>query len=297
MIQVKRLAHATYSTPDLERQIDYWNQVIGLNVIDRGENHCFLATQLGEEAVALERGPEKGFLRRVAFQVKPDSDLGELIANLEKEGVKAERRSDISPGVKHAVAFTDPKGTLVEVFSDYAFSPSKAKTTGVSPVKFGHVAYRVNDPQKVSSFYCDVLGFRVSDWIGDRFSFLRCGVDHHTLNFVRAEKEGLLHIAFEVADRSAVLDACNTLTENKIPLVFGPTRHTVGHNISAYHRSPDYIRVEFFAEMDLMKDEELGYFEPRPWHEDIPMRPRVWPDDTWRTQWGFGSFGTFPDAY
>jgi hypothetical protein len=46
--------------------------------------------------------------------------------------------------------------------------------------------------------------------------------------------------------------------------------------------------------MDLMKDEDLGYWEPRPWHEERPLRPKTWPKDTWRSQWGFGSFGTFP---
>jgi hypothetical protein len=29
-----------------------------------------------------------------------------------------------------------------------------------------------------------------------------------------------------------------------------------------------------------MHDEELGYFEPRPWHQDRPQRPKVWGDDT-----------------
>jgi hypothetical protein len=25
-----------------------------------------------------------------------------------------------------------------------------------------------------------------------------------------------------------------------------------------------------------MKDESLGYFDPRPWHRDRPQRPKVW---------------------
>ena len=25
-----------------------------------------------------------------------------------------------------------------------------------------------------------------------------------------------------------------------------------------------------------MVDEELGYFEPRPWHHDTPQRPKTW---------------------
>jgi hypothetical protein len=32
-----------------------------------------------------------------------------------------------------------------------------------------------------------------------------------------------------------------------------------------------------FAELDQMKDETLGYFDPRPWHRDNPQRPKTWP--------------------
>ena len=81
------------------------------------------------------------------------------------------------------------------------------------------------------------------------------------------------------------------LARNDIHLVWGPIRHLVGHNVAAYHRNPDDQRVEIFAEMDIMRDEELGYFEPRPWHQDFPQRPKVWPADTLRAYWGFGSFG------
>src|SRR5947207_576518 len=29
-------------------------------------------------------------------------------------------------------------------------------------------------------------------------------------------------------------------------------------------------------ELDQMKDEELGYPDPRPWHHDTPQRPKTW---------------------
>ena len=294
MIQVKRLGHATFTTPDLEEQLAYWTQVIGLCVVARDKDRAILATKLGQECVALERAPEKGELRSIAFQVAPGSDLGELAAKLQAAGVKSERRSGITPGVKDAIVFRDPKGTLIEVYAEYEFAPDDGSEQGISPLKFGHVAYRVHDVQKITSFYCDILGFRVSDWMGDHFSFLRCGVDHHTINFTRYGTERLHHIAFELRDWGEIHNACDYLTKKNVQLVWGPLRHVVGHNIAAYHRNPDEIRVELFAEMDLMKDEELGYWEPRPWHEERPLRPKVWPKDTLRSQWGFGSFGTFP---
>ena len=76
MIQVKRLGHATFTTPDLEEQIAYWTEVIGLALITRDANSAILGTRLGQESVALVRAPEKGELRSLAFQVKPGTDLG-----------------------------------------------------------------------------------------------------------------------------------------------------------------------------------------------------------------------------
>ena len=178
---------------------------------------------------------------------------------------------------------------MLEVFSDYAFPAEDRNQVGIMPLKLGHVAYRVDDVQKVVSFYTDVLGFRVSDWHGDTFAFLRCGPDHHSVNFVFDEVPQLHHIAFEVKDWAEIQKACEWLAKNGIRLVWGPGRHIIGHNVAIYHRNADKVRVEFFTEMDQMKDEALGYFDPRPWHQDRPQRPKVWGPDTLRNYWGFGS--------
>jgi catechol 2,3-dioxygenase-like lactoylglutathione lyase family enzyme len=288
MIAVRRLGHATLTTPDLDAQVAYYTEVVGLTLTERGKSHAMLASRQGLEAIALEPGPPNA-LAKLSFQVAPGSDLDELARELAKHGVKTERRRGISPGVAEAVAFTDPKGTLIEIFSDYVFAPEDRSQIGVMPLKLGHVAYRVTDVRRVVSFYCDVLGFRVSDWHGETFAFLRCGPDHHTVNFVFDEVPQLHHIAFEVKDWAEIQKACEWLAKNNIRLVWGPGRHIIGHNIAIYHRNADKVRVEFFTEMDQMKDEALGYFDPRPWHQDRPQRPKVWGKNTLRNYWGFGS--------
>ena len=90
----------------------------------------------------------------------------------------------------------------------------------------------------------------------------------------------LHHIAFEVKDWAEIQRAAEILAQHDIRLVWGPGRHIIGHNVAIYHRNADKVRVEFFCEMDQMKDETLGYFDPRPWHQDRPQRPKVWPDRT-----------------
>jgi hypothetical protein len=122
-----------------------------------------------------------------------------------------------------------------------------------------------------------VLGFLVSDWIGDFFAFIRCNADHHTLNFIRGKNRKMHHMAFEVKDVAHLQYACDLLGQRKHPILWGPLRHGPGHNMAIHHRNPDDQVIELYCELDQMLDEELGYFVPRPWHRDFPQRPKVWP--------------------
>ena len=295
MINVRRLGHATLTTPDLDRAIEYYNEVLGLNVVARDRNSAVLATKVGLEAIALERG-DAAELKRLSFQVAPGTDLKDCIKALGAHGITAEMRSEISPGVKQAISFKDNKGTDIDVYAEYDFAPDKEKPIGIMPLKLGHVAYRCLDIKPVMKFYMEVLGFRLSDIRGDFFCFLRCNSDHHAINFVNDPKPQLHHIAFEVKDWPEIHRACDYLAKNKLLLVWGPGRHIIGHNIAAYHRNHDNVRVELYTEMDQMKDEALGYFDPRPWHQELPLRPKQHGPETLRNYWGFGSGrdGTMP---
>ena len=105
------------------------------------------------------------------------------------------------------------------------------------------------------------------------------------MNFFKRDKAELGHIACEVKDWSELARASDYLARHGHFLDWGPARHHIGHNMACYHRNPDHIRVELYAEMDQMKDEELGFFDPRPWHKDKPQRPKEWPAHTMRNQW------------
>jgi hypothetical protein len=136
LFQVKRLERATLSTPDFEHQIAYWSEILG-------EDDCFLGTQLGEETIALERG----FLRPLSLQIKPRSDVNEIIVARDQ----AEKRRDISPSAQKAVTFTDPKSTLAGIYPDRAFAANSEHEAGIRPIKFRHVPCRVNDVKNAHS--------------------------------------------------------------------------------------------------------------------------------------------------
>jgi catechol 2,3-dioxygenase-like lactoylglutathione lyase family enzyme len=284
MPQARRIGHATFEIPDLEREIDHWVNVAGLVLAERDGKTAYLATKVGQLVIELHEG-ERGHCTGLSFEVSPKTDFAQLAKELAAEGVASNLSNDTAPGLPRALTFEDPKGTKVQLFSQWSYLGDHHQVSGVGPMKLGHVAFVTPDVQGVTSFYQNVLGFRISDWIGDWFSFMRCGPDHHTVNFVRGETTHLAHIAFEVKDMAQIAVACDLLGTKKIPLSWGPVRHGPGHNVSIYHEDPDKNTIEFYIELDQMKDEELGYFDPRPWHRDLPQRPKVWQSDTLQI-WG-----------
>jgi catechol 2,3-dioxygenase-like lactoylglutathione lyase family enzyme len=285
MITPRRVGHATFETPDLDKALAYYTEVNGLVLSSRDKDRAYLASKTGLLTLALEKGRDEG-LRRISFEVSPTADVADMAKKLAADGIKSELRSDPVPGIGKVLAFNDPKGTTIELFQDWKYLGAHHQCFGAGPLKLGHIAYVVEDPQAMADFYCRVLGFRVSDWIEDFFVFLRCNPDHHTVNFIRGTKPKMHHIAFEMKDFAHMQHACELLGVRKIPINWGPVRHGPGHNVAIYHRNFDDQNVEFYIELDQMKDEELGYFDPRPWHHDTPQRPKVWDRKTAPNLWG-----------
>jgi catechol 2,3-dioxygenase-like lactoylglutathione lyase family enzyme len=288
MVQVRRIGYTTLETPDVDRQIDYYTEVLGLSLIGRDQKRAFLASKQGQLAIVLEPG-DTARCTRIGFQVAPDTDLKDVAQALRQEGIASELRNASTPGTGMLLAFEDPKGTTLELFADEKLLPVDNRLSGIGPLKLGHVAFHVADIKKIVDFYERILGFRVSDWREDFFVFMRCGPDHHTVNFV--EHGGhvkLHHMAFELKDGSEILRACDFLGAKQMHIIWGPGRHIIGHNIFIYHRNPDGQIIECYTGLDQMKDEALGYFEPRAWHQDQPQRPKVWPLKTFGNFWSGG---------
>jgi catechol 2,3-dioxygenase-like lactoylglutathione lyase family enzyme len=277
MIRVRKIAHAAYEMPDVEKQLEYYTDILGLTLVDRSKEAAYLASTVDHHSIVLSKGGESKCLR-LGFQIAPDDDLDAFERQVQGHGIKTERKKDPEPTIGDMVTFTDPKGTVMEVFKRGEFAGQRFPTKGVVPHKLGHVAFHCAEVKKVTDFYCDVLGFRVSDWMGEFFSFLRCGPDHHTINLMETGTNRHFHTAFEVRDWAHLQTACDYLSLNGYKLLWGPGRHGIGHNLFAYHRAPNGLITELFAELDRM-NEELGYFEPRPWHRDRPQKPKTWAKD------------------
>jgi catechol 2,3-dioxygenase-like lactoylglutathione lyase family enzyme len=268
------LNHATLLVPDIERQIAYYEEVIGLSVVDKRPDRAHLGALSGTDALILSKS-DHAALTGLAFIGDPGKSALDIAKELDSIGIRNEIRSDAHPGVSQSVIFSDPNGFLVELLQEQTIRPGVA-ARGIAPLRLGHVAMIVPDVHKTGKFYTDVLGFRLGDWVDDYFLFLRSGHEHHTVNFIRSNATRMHHMAFELQNSAALTASCDILAQAKLDILWGPLRHGPGHNVSTYHKNPAGQIVELFAELDLMSNEALGSYDPRPWHHDRPQRPKVW---------------------
>src|SRR5260370_38271273 len=106
MIKVTRIGHATFETPDVERQVDYFTDIVGLVPAEKANGRAYLATRGGDLVVQLEKRSEAR-CARTSFQAAPETDFNQLRPGLEAEARRCEPRDDPSPGITQAPTSPD----------------------------------------------------------------------------------------------------------------------------------------------------------------------------------------------
>ena len=124
-----------------------------------------------------------------------------------------------------------------------------------SRVEIGHVHLKVGDLERSLGFYRDVLGFAVTQRVGDSAAFLSAGGYHHHLGLNTWESRGgsppppgstgLYHIAIRYPDRAALADALLRLQRAGIR-IDGAADHGVSEAI--YLRDPDGHGLELYRD-------------------------------------------------
>jgi catechol-2,3-dioxygenase len=268
---VTAIGHVGLRVTDLEACVDHAEAVLGLNVAERSGDEVFLACGGQHHALHLVRDgrPAVDHLGLVAGG--PD-ELELLAGRLADEGIAAESRP--GPHVERSLVFRGPEGFAFEVYTGMASGPSDYATAGIRPRRLGHVNVRVTDTGRMAAFLQRVLGFRVSDVIGDGAAyFLRCNHDHHGVA-VTTGRAMLHHHAWEVRDVSELVNLCDLLDVRGVGVLWGPVRHGAGENIAVYHRDPSGVVVEHYTDMERIYDD--GSPRSGRWAADDPRWLSRW---------------------
>ncbi len=145
VINVRRLGHATLTTPDIDRQIAYYTEVVGLTLVERSKDRAYLACKLGLEAIALEPGKGNALVAHRLSGRRRAAISTTLRARSPRTASRASGAAAYRPASARRSCSPIRRGRRSRFFPTM-FSPSDdGRTAGIMPLKLGHVAYRVDD--------------------------------------------------------------------------------------------------------------------------------------------------------
>ncbi|MDT3395515.1 VOC family protein [Streptomyces sp. B1866] len=128
----------------------------------------------------------------------------------------------------------------------------------VRPRKLGHLHLGSRDVTATQRFFIEGLGFKASDYIEDKLTFMRCSTDHHNIVVQQAPVDFLHHTAWEVDDVDEVgRGAMAMLAEHPERHVWGLGRHHIGSNFFWYLRDPAGNFSEYYSDLDCIVEDHL----------------------------------------
>jgi catechol 2,3-dioxygenase len=207
------------SVGDLDRSLDYWQNVVGLRLLERDDGRASLGADAELVRFVEEPGarPADGHtgLYHVALLVPDRASLARWLAHAAREGLRLEGLSDHA--VSEAIYLRDPDRHGIEIYADRpravwegkvmermttlpldvpgllgeladpATEPFEALPPGTT---VGHVHLRVADVPAAVAFYRDVLGMGLMAQLGPAAAFLSAGGYHHHVGANTWESRG-----------------------------------------------------------------------------------------------------------
>lgn len=249
-----RLGRVSLQVADLARSLAYYQNVLGMRVLDLRASSAVLAAH-GDDSPLVELRelagarpvPRRGRLGLYHFAILlPDRPaLGRLLTHLARVGEYAGMSDHY---VSEAIYLTDPDGLGIEVYADrprstwrqengqlvMATEPLDAQSvvasaggalwTGMPPgTTMGHLHLFVDDIARATAFYHDGLGFAKTVWSYPGALFMSAGGYHHHLGTntwaaraprAEAGDARLLEWVIELPDEASLRDAARSLEES-----------------------------------------------------------------------------------
>lgn len=281
MTRVTDIRYVGYAVTDLEAERTFYRDKWGLREVAEKDGLVYFATEGHPELYVVRlRQADATRIDVIALAAESNEDVDALYQKV----VAADCRIIFAPraltsfGGGYGFRFFGKDGMTFEVSAGVERGPFRhVAGKEALPEKISHIVMHSPDHNGMVKFFCDVLGFRVSDWLGDFMCFLRCNEWHHRIAILPGPP-CLNHVAYDMADMDAMMRGVGKLKRKEVDLRWGPGRHTAGNNTFSYFTTPAGFAVEYTAELERVDEATwvAGVHAPSP---DV------------MDQWGAGSGG------
>ena len=268
---VSALHHASLTVTDVDEAFDRWSRLLGLHGEKISRNEAVLRCSFEDYAIRLKQSEGKPFLSYVCYELAPGLSL------LGTGKILSDRGQDVSefevPVRGKGLLVHDPDGNsvvLVERVRPEDTRPAEVRFSDIIPAwhprKFGHVNFLTSNVKRQVEWYTQVLGFGVTDWIGEEGVWLHVNADHHVLAFLDKGVDHIHHLAFELVDWGEMRVALDHLAKCRRHIVWGPGRHGMARNLFSYFRMrEENLFIELLCDLEqLPSDHETRHFVDDP---------------------------------
>ena len=271
MIEIRAIDHVALATADVGAATERWATQFGLLVRSNDGRRALLSCEDEPYSLELVQSDTPGHVH-TGFELARECEPEQARAHLEERGVPYEEQDG-------SLFVTDPDGRGVELMpyrpkeAHVAHARPSERVRPGAPRRLGHVNCLTAHMSESVDFYRDVLGMRITDWLGEQGCWFHVNADHHVMALIDVDSSHFHHLAFDVVDIGQMRDMLDRLARHGRWLAWGPTRHGVGGNIASYVRIvEEECLCELYCDMERLE----------PDHE-----PRVYPNDRFSSNtWG-----------
>ena len=265
---IKLLSHLSYvaiTSPDVEASVRFYEERVGLTVVDRIDGVAYLRCWGDYYRYSLVVLPgDQPTLATMAWRTSSPEALEEAVTRIEAAGTPGEWFEGHAVG--RAYRFVGPGGHSMTLHwdverahdgsttgSQYPDRPNRRSAVAGAPRQLDHVTVATKDVDAFAAWYSEVLGFRImARTVLDElpisvFSVLTTNEKSHDLGVVLDGSTAagrVNHYAFWVDTREELFIAADVLMEHGVPIEYGPSIHGIGEQNFLYYREPSSLRIE-----------------------------------------------------
>ena len=251
---IQSLGYVGIRTKALEDWQRFATGLVGLQLAERSRSQLRFRMDDRKQRVIVDADGTDG-AQFFGWEAADAAALDGIAARVEAAGVqvgRGERALADQRRVQDLIFFHDPAGNRVEIFhgAENAGDPFRPGRTlsgfRTGTLGKGHVVLTVERIDNVLPFYCQVLGFGLSDYTLRPFKayFLHVNPRHHSLALIETGKNFIHHLMVELYSLDDVGQAYDlALGEaGRIGVTLG--RHTNDFMFSFYANAPSGFMVE-----------------------------------------------------
>lgn len=257
MSTVTDIRYVGYALPDLAAERAFYRDKWGLQeTVEQDGLVHFAAAGHDEPFVVRLREAAESRVDVIGLAAATRADVDALCAKVQQAGCRLifAPRALQTPGGGYGFRFFSPDGLSFEISCEVQRGSARnVEALESIPVRISHIVLHSPNHQALVRFFVDVLGFRISDWLGDFMCFLRCNEWHHRIA-VLPGPPCLNHVAYDMASLDAMMRGVARLRGEGVNVQWGPGRHKAGNNTFSYFVTPNGFVTEYTAELELVNE-------------------------------------------